>query len=207
MTIKSSLLIFAKTLAGQYSNLEQSQDNPKDFAHINIFFRPLPWELLQGPAFYSEQSYDHDPWQPYRQGIHRLKEVNEVFIVDNFGFDDPERIAGAGHQPELLKNLRTETITPRCGCAMHFREVSPGQYKGEVEPGEHCLVPRDGKITYLVSEVEVNDTSWISRDRGFDPKTHAQCWGSEHGHLRFKRLAHFGNHLDEAWLKSVGIAA
>ncbi len=27
--------------AGHYSNREQSQENPKDFAHINIFFRPL----------------------------------------------------------------------------------------------------------------------------------------------------------------------
>ena len=67
-----ALLLFAKTLSGHYSNLEQSQENPKDFAHINIFFRPLPWDVLKGPGFYSEQSYDHDPWRPYRQGVHRL---------------------------------------------------------------------------------------------------------------------------------------
>ena len=35
-----ALLFFAKTLAGHYSNLQQSQENPKDFAHINIFFSP-----------------------------------------------------------------------------------------------------------------------------------------------------------------------
>ena len=56
-----ALLLFAKTLAGHYSNLQQSQENPKDFAHINIFFRPLPWDVLKAPGFYSEQSYDHDP--------------------------------------------------------------------------------------------------------------------------------------------------
>ena len=207
MTTGSNLLLFAKTLAGHYSNFEQAQKNPKDFAHINIFFHPLPWQLLKGPGFYSEQSYDHDPWKPYRQGIHRLKEHNGVFIVENFGFESPERLAGAGHQPQLLKSLKAETMTPRCGCAMHFREVNQGQYRGEVEPGEQCLVPRDGKITYLVSEVDVDDTSWVSRDRGFDPKTHAQCWGSEHGHLRFKRIAHLGKHLDEDWLKSLGIGA
>ena len=55
---QDNLLKFAKTLAGHYSNREQSQDNPKDFAHINIFFRPLPWDVLKAPGFYSEQSYD-----------------------------------------------------------------------------------------------------------------------------------------------------
>lgn len=203
----SKLLLFAKTLAGHYSNHQQSQDNPKDFAHINIFFRPLPWQLLEGPGFYSEQSYDYDPWRPYRQGIHRLKEHKGIFIVDNYGFECPERLAGAGHHPELLKGLKPETLSQRSGCAMHFVEFSQGHYKGEVEPGEQCFVPRDGKITYLVSEVEVNNTSWISRDRGFDPASHQQSWGSEHGHLRFTRMAHLGKHLDEDWLKSKREAA
>ena len=49
---------FAKTLAGIYDNIEQSQKDPKDFARINIFFRPLPWHIFEGPGFYSEQCYD-----------------------------------------------------------------------------------------------------------------------------------------------------
>ena len=35
-------LRFARTLAGIYDNYEQAQVNPKDFARINIVFRPLP---------------------------------------------------------------------------------------------------------------------------------------------------------------------
>ena len=64
-----SIAFFASVLAGQFSNKEQSQENPKDFAHINIYFRPLPWSVLKAPAFYSEQSYDYSPWSPYRQGV------------------------------------------------------------------------------------------------------------------------------------------
>ena len=41
---------FAKTLAGIYDNIEQSQKDPKDFARINIFFRPLPWHIFEGPG-------------------------------------------------------------------------------------------------------------------------------------------------------------
>ena len=87
---------FAKTLAGVYDNIEQSQQNPKDFARINIFFRPLPWHVFQGPGFSSEQCYDYAPWDPYRQGIHSLTASKESFIGENYGFANPRRLAGAG---------------------------------------------------------------------------------------------------------------
>ena len=69
MSNQLALAEFAKTLAGAYDNLDQSQNNPKDFARINIYFRPLPWHIFQGPGFYSEQCYDYAPWDPYRQGF------------------------------------------------------------------------------------------------------------------------------------------
>ena len=83
---------------------------------------------------------------------------------------------------------------------MHFRENLPGNYIGKVEPGKKCLVPRDGKITYLVSEVEVNKHQWISRDRGYDPKNDEQVWGSEHGKLVFKRIASYADQIKEEQL-------
>ena len=97
----SLILGFAKTLCGEYDNLLQSQENPKDFARINIFFRPLPWEVMKGPGFYSEQCYDYAPWNPYRQGIHRVAFDAGVFKVENFGYDSFDRLAGAGRHPEL----------------------------------------------------------------------------------------------------------
>ena len=201
-THASLILSFAKILCGEYDNLQQSQENPKDFARINIFFRPLPWGIMKGPGFYSEQCYDYAPWNPYRQGIHRVAFDAGVFKVENFGYDAFDRLAGAGRHPELLESLKSDHLKPRCGCSMHFTHVADGHYRGEVEPGKQCLVPRDGKLTYLVSEVEVNQTDWISRDRGFDPETDAQCWGSEHGQLRFKRVHWFGNELTEQWAMS-----
>jgi|MDTB01.2.fsa_nt_gb CpeT protein len=199
-----NILGFAKTLCGEYDNLLQSQENPKDFARINIFFRPLPWDLLEGPGFYSEQCYDYAPWNPYRQGLHRLNFEDGIFKVENFGYRSFNRLAGAGKHPELLKSLNADELEPRCGCAMHFTCIGDGHYQGSVEPGKKCLVPRDGKMTYLVSEVEVNQTDWISRDRGFDPVSDEQCWGSEHGKLRFKRVHWFGNELNEDWAKTRG---
>ena len=71
------LLKFAKILTGHFSNLNQAQENPKDFARINIYFMPLNIQILGKPALYSEQSYDHDPWNPYRQGFHNIEQKDE----------------------------------------------------------------------------------------------------------------------------------
>ena len=202
MHVMSPLLKFAKTLVGHYSNFKQAQNNPKDFARINIYFLPLPFKIYGKPALYSEQSYDHDPWNPYRQGFHNLEQRGDLYIVENFSYQQLQRIAGAGQCPSLFSRLDPDQIEPRCGCAMHFRETMLGSYEGQVEPGKKCQVPRDGKLTYLVSEVELDSSTWNSRDRGYDLETDEQCWGSEHGLLRFERVNDLSLDLDEDWLNS-----
>ena len=86
---------------------------------------------------------------------------------------------------------------------MHFKETRIGHYVGNVEPGKDCLVPRDGKLTYLVSEVEVNEQNWVSRDRGFDPTTDEVRWGSEHGPLKFKRIQDLSEMVTEQWIHEI----
>lgn len=83
---------------------------------------------------------------------------------------------------------------------MHFKGDSFHGYQGSLEPGKGCLVPREGMLTYLVSEVFVDQTSWSSRDRGFDPQTDQLVWGSEHGFLKFERMASLAEHLQDDWL-------
>ena len=198
-----SIFKFAQTIAGIYDNFDQSQENPKDFARINIIFRPLPWTIFNGPGFYSEQHYDYAPWSPYRQGIHRLithKNESDVFIMENFGCENPDRLAGSGRNPELLHSLKKDSLKSRYGCAMHFKTKKDGHYIGSVEPGNKCMIPRDGQLTYLVSEVEVTEESWVSRDRGYDPDTNKQIWGSEHGQLIFKKTEDIGEIITNDWL-------
>ena len=79
-----------------------------------------------------------------------------IFIMENFGCENSDRLAGSGRNPELLHSLKKDSLKSRCGCAMHFKkEPSTTHYIGCVEPGNKCFVPRDGKLTYLVSEVEL----------------------------------------------------
>ena len=76
---------------------------------------------------------------------------------------------------------------------------------GQWVPGASTVAvtdPSDGRLTYLVSEIEFDEDHWVSRDRGFDPSTHTYLWGSENGPLHFSRSHRYGDHLDEAWLQN-----
>jgi CpeT protein len=57
------------------------------------------------------------------------------------------------------------------------------------------LIEKKGKLTYLISEVELTETTWISLDRGMDFDTHEQVWGSTHGPLRFEKQKSFADEL------------
>ncbi len=200
---KKSLLNFSKTLSAHFSNYKQSQANPSEFSHINIFFRPLlDFQLLGRPSFYSEQSYDYDPWRPYRQGLHFLDTKADTIILENFEILSPMRFAGGGRNSSLLNKLSSSKIKKREGCAMHFYEVSPGHYKGQVEPGNSCIVKRQGVSTYLESNVELNANSWVSHDLGRELETNKQIWGGRNGPHYFNRICDFGDKLTEDWLYS-----
>jgi CpeT protein len=202
MTVTPDLLTLAHWMAGDFSNRQQAFDNAKDFAHIHVFFRPLPWDFFGGIGFYSEQVYDYDLWSPYRQGIHRFADRGDHIYIENYGLIEPMLYAGAAREPTILGTITPAVIAPRCGCAMVFRRCPPSagqpsgdRFIGSVEPGRQCIIPKQGINTYLVSEVEVTATTWNSLDRGFDPATEQVVWGSEHGPLRFTKAQSFADEL------------
>jgi CpeT protein len=202
--VTPNLIALAKTMAGDFSNRQQAIDNPQGFSHIHLFWRPLPWEFFGGIGMYSEQVYDYDLWSPYRQGVHRFVDRGDHIYIENFSLKDPMWFAGAGRDLAILQTITPAVLEPRCGCCMEFRqgvnEAGETCFIGNVEPGKQCIIPKEGKLTYLVSEVEIthnaqNQTHWQSRDRGFDPATDAQVWGSEFGHFLFEKVQDFSSEV------------
>ncbi len=180
-------IIFVKTLCGKYSNQLQSYANPKLYAHINIYFRLLPWELFQGIGIYSEQSYNHSPWSPYRQAIHRLSFTNNIYTLENYKLINHERIAGGGFRLELLKGIEAKDLILREGCQMSFIKGGDGFYKGNLSKNKKCIINKCDKSTYLISKVVFGQDKFSSLDEGFDIHTDEKIWGSDNGKLEFYR--------------------
>ncbi len=201
MNNNNSILLFAKALAGKYSNKEQAEKNPRDFAHINVYYRPLEWSIFNGPFFYSEQSFDYDPWSPYRQSIHQISKSGDIFIVTNYSLKNPKRIAGSGFMPDLLNGNALTEVSKRNGCSMHFTKIGESHYKGSVEPGNKCLIKRDGLTTFLASNVEIKKESMTSLDEGFEIRSKKKIWGSENGSIQFKKFEVLGFDVISNWTK------
>ena len=69
------------------------------------------------------------------------------------------------------------------------------RFIGGVEPGNRCLIEKNGCQTYLDSFVEITETTWVSLDRGLDVNTHQQVWGSNFGPLRFEKSQSFAHEV------------
>ncbi|MGB7444464.1 MAG: chromophore lyase CpcT/CpeT [Coleofasciculaceae cyanobacterium] len=193
---KSDLITLSRWMAGDFSNPKQSAENPKHYAHIHIFFRPLPFEFFSGIGFYSEQVYDYDLWSPYRQGVHRLVERGKKIYIENYSLKDSFLYAGAARELDILKTITPDCIERRHHCSMIF-ERDGEMFRGYVEPGNLCLIERNGCQTYLVSDVEVTEHTWVSLDRGMNINTHEQVWGSTFGPLQFEKRESFAHEVPD----------
>jgi CpeT protein len=190
----NDLITLAQWMAGDFSNYKQSFEKPQQFAHIHIFFRPLPFEFFNAIGFYSEQVYDHDLWTPYRQGVHKLIDQGEQIYIENYSLNDPVQYAGAARELSILKTIKPDCIQRRYNCSMVFKREGE-MFRGSVEPGNQCLIEKKGCSTYLISDVEITETTWSSLDRGMDVNTHQQIWGSDFGSLSFEKRQSFAGEL------------
>jgi CpeT protein len=190
---KSDFMTLACWMAGEFSNAQQARENAKDYAHIHVFFRPLPFEFFNGIGLYSEQVYDYDLWLPYRQGVHCLVDRGDHIYIENYGLKDALFYAGSGRDLNILKTITPDCIERRHNCSMVFRREGD-RFFGGVE-GNQCLIEKNGCQTYLDSYVEMTESTWISLDRGLDINTHQQVWGSALGPLRFTKKESFAHEV------------
>jgi CpeT protein len=191
----SDSILLAQWMAGDFSNHKQAAAEPQHYAHIRIFFRPLPFEFFNAIGFYSEQVYDYDLWSPYRQGVHKLVDRGEDSYIENYSLKDAILYAGAAREPAILKTITHDCLERRCNCSMIFHREGE-MFRGQVEPGNQCFVERNGAKTYLISDVEITESTWVSLDKGMDINTHQKLWGSAFGMLRFEKVANFADEID-----------
>ncbi len=196
---RKAVVEFAKIISGVFSNKEQALENPRKFAHIQIHIRPLFFKTYKCFAFYSEQRYQHDIWNPYRQSINKLSHEKEIFILSNHKIEDKERFTGGALDISLLENISKHKLYKKSGCSMFFRKTNPGNFSGTIESGCRCYIQYGRDKTYVKSEVSVNKHLLISEDSGYEVETDKKIWGSDFGPLIFKKIDDFDCFIDKNW--------
>ena len=190
---------FAKMISGIYSNKDQALENPRKFAHIQIHIRPLFLKTFKTYAFYSEQRYQHDIWNPYRQSINKLSKEKGIFIMSNHKIEHKERFTGGALDISILNVISKYELNERYGCSMLFREDTTDSFLGTIEPGKRCYIQK-GKIkTYVSSKVILKKNQLITEDSGYEQKNDKKVWGSSFGPLVFQKIKDFDLFIEENW--------
>lgn len=194
MTHSTDIGTLARWMAADFSNQAQAFENPPFFAHIRVCMRPLPLDVLSGVSFLVEQAYDYTLNDPYRVRVLKLVEKGDRIEIENYLVHDEKQFYGASRDLSRLRTLTADSLEKLSGCNM-ITEWTGHSFKGCVEPGKGCLVVRKGKSTYLDSEFEIDAEKFISLDRGYDPATNEQVWGSVAGPFEFVRKASFADEV------------
>jgi hypothetical protein len=197
--MSSSLARLIRMLSGGFSNQTQAFDNPPLYAHILVKFRPMP-HLAPG-SLLLEQTYAITPGVPYRIRVLRAERRNDELIIHNQALHEEQRFWGAVDDDELRRRVEPSDLRPLEGCTYVVREAGNG-FVGEVEPGCRCLVERKGSLAYLVSTFEIDERGMRTIDRGHDPGTHEQLWGSLAGPFEFERTHDYSEEIPSSWLES-----
>jgi hypothetical protein len=195
--MSSSLARLIQQLSAGFSNQAQAFDNPPIYAHILVKFRPLP-QLAPG-SLLLEQTYAITPGTPYRIRVLRAEQRDGALIIHNQALRDEQRFWGAIEDEGRRQTIGDADLLPLEGCTYVVREMGDG-FSGEVEPGCRCLVERKGSLAYLVSSFEIDPRGMRTIDRGHDPASHEQLWGSLAGPFEFERTHDYSGDIPPAWL-------
>jgi len=194
MTHSTDITALARWMAADFSNQKQALDNPPLYAHIRVCIRPLPTAVLGGMGFYLEQAYDYKLKFPYRARAMKFVPAGDHIVIENYTLTDPEAFYGASRDLARLGQIQASHLQKMAGCNMVVQWTGHS-FRGQVEPGKACMVVRKGQTTYLDSEFEVDAQRFTSWDRGRNPDTDEQVWGSVAGPFRFERKTSFAHEV------------
>ena len=194
-----SLARLVQLLSAGFSNQSQAFDNPPLYAHILVKLRPLP--QLEPGSLLLEQSYAINPVAPYRIRVLRPERRDGQLVIHNQSLREAERFWGAVEDADKRAAITAADLQHLEGCTYVVQERGDG-FVGEVEPGCRCLVERKGATAYLVSSFEIDPAGMRTIDRGHDPQTHEQLWGSLAGPFEFERTEDYSAEIPASWYES-----
>ncbi|MBD2176241.1 chromophore lyase CpcT/CpeT [Pseudanabaena sp. FACHB-1998] len=190
MNISQNLLTLTSWMTGEFSNQEQSVDQPVWFVNLVWWQRPISSNLLGSPAIFAEQANALILDRPYRQRILQFVENEDKIQVKYWGFKDPSAWTGAGRDRDRLNQITINDIEPLAGCSLDVFFAN-GRYKAEMPKDAKCCFQYLNESRQVVLGFEVSADEFWSGDRGVDPETGTAIWGAIMDFYKFKKIKDF----------------
>lgn len=205
MTFSPELIALATALAGEFDNQEQALAEPAWYVHLHLWMRPIQLFTEDSLTLFAEQANIINLDKPYRPRILRLQHrhpsasADRALSVQYYMLKEPDRVRGAGRQPDLLKTLTPDQMEflPSCTLTVQVRPLAPNHYHFSTSPAtEDCCQFTYQGVTYQVYlGFEAQHEQFLSYDKGIDPKTGKTIWGAQLGPYRFTKRQDFSTEL------------
>ena len=159
MTLKSKFISYFE---GYFDNQRQAFHMPREFALIEVNHRKL-----SSNKFTVTQKYTIDE-NPYIDSIIEITQNDQKIVLKSYKKQGRKHILLEGCDIEFIYDSSKDEFHGRNNC-------------------NKCFVPKNGKNTYLMTEAILGKDYYHVIDRGLDPETNKQLWGSFNGMFQFDR--------------------
>jgi len=193
-SISKELSTLALWMAGEFSNREQSLDQPIWFVNLVWWQRPIPFNVLGSIAIFAEQANALILDRPYRQRILQFVENDGKIQVKYWGFKDPAAWSGAGRDRDQLNQITINDIETLAGCLLDV-SFANGRYKAEMPKDAKCCFQYLNESRQVVLGFEVSANEFCSGDQGINPDTGSAIWGAIVDFYKFSKTQDFGNEV------------
>ncbi|MCU0526477.1 MAG: chromophore lyase CpcT/CpeT [Elainella sp. Prado103] len=199
----SALTTLTHWLLGEFDNQVQATDQPVWFVHLRLWHQPLPFRINDHVAIFCEQANALYLDAPYRQRVMILRPVESpdredgsnpaelpIGQVEYRAFKFPDRVQGAGANPQLLESLTPDDLELLPGCELTIRQTAD-RFKADPDPNQRCCFQYNGQMRQVILGFEASEAEFCSFDRGIDPDTGRLLWGALMGAYQFQKRQNF----------------
>lgn len=194
MSISSQLLQLTSWMSGEFSNRQQSLEQPVWFVNLVWWQRPIPFAVLDSVAIFAEQANALDRDRAYRQRILQFVETDGKIQVKYWGFREPSAWVGAGKDRDRLNQIMINDIEPLSGCLLDLN-FENGCYRATMPKDAKCCFPYMNETRQVVLGFEVTESSFWSGDRGVDADTGKAIWGAIMDFYQFQKVQDFSQEI------------
>jgi hypothetical protein len=197
MPLAPHLLTLASYLTGEFENQEQAAAEPIWYVHLRLWQRPVTIFSEDSITLFAEQANSMNLQNPYRQRLMRLQPASEscyALQVQYYEFKDPAIVKGAGINPELLKAVTLAQINCLPGCILNVT-LEGDRFVAKPPTDAPCCFNYQGEVKQVSLGFEAKADSYLTYDKGIDPKTRKALWGAIMGPYRYKKTKDYSREL------------